>query len=212
MMSADELAGLMSRNGGKVLDHVDKDEVAKDAWLREHFGNANIAEDEEFQEAFTNAYKLGGRRFSNALKAKLYEIMEAGKSKESFDFYESFHELYSGGNQPKLSPTQFSLLSKVANTLDEEYPIYETALGDMMGFKKPTSTKDTAHDRMREYMRFYEHVQEVYTDLLEDENVQDLLKVFKIKHREYAKSIPMKKRLDFLVRSAASLNSKGSML
>lgn len=212
MMSADELAGLMSKNGGKVLDNVDKSEVSQAAWLRDHLSDGKVAENEEFQEAFNTAFKLGGRRFSNALKARLYQIMDNAITREHFDFYEAFHELYEGTTQPKLSPTQFALLSKVANTLSENFPIYESALGDMMGFKKPTSTKDTAHDRMREYMKFYDHVQYVYSQLPEKPGVSDLLKVFKIQHREFAASIPMNKRVDLLVRSAAALHSKGAML
>lgn len=212
MMNVDELAALIERNGGKVLDNIDSGEVAQAAWLRDHLNDGAIAENAEFQEAFNAAFKLGGRRFSNALKTKLYSIMDKAKTNESFDFYEAFHDLYEGQTQPKLSPTQFGLLSKVANTLSEAFPIYEAALGDMMGFKKPTSTKDTSHDRMREYMKFYDHLQYVYSQLPEKEGINNLLKVFKIKNREHAASIPVNKRVDLLVRSAAALHSKGAML
>lgn len=212
MMQAGELAELMSRNGGKVLDHVDKDEVKHYAWLREHLHDSSLKDNEEFKENFSNTYRLSGRRVSLTWKERLFELMERSKESESFDFFETFHLLYKETSTTKLGPTQFSILSKVASTLDDQFPVFETNVGDLLGFKKPTSTKDTSHERMREYMNFYEHTKTVYSDLAENPKVLDLLKVFKIQHREHIGFLPVAKRLDFLVRSAANLKSKGSMV
>ncbi len=212
MMQADELASLMARNGGKVLDHVDSQEVVQYASLRERLQEVDLVQDTTFQEALITTYHLSGRRVSNSWKELVFQLMQDNKENDAFDFQEGYFKLYGEPTSTKLGPTQFSVLTKIANLLHDRYPVYEPVVGDLLGFKKPTSTKDSSHDRMREYMNFYDHLQDVHKGLIDHEKVQDLLKVFKIQHRAHLAHIPVTKRVDFLIRSTAGLQSKGKLV
>ncbi len=212
MMQAEELSRIMAKNGGKILDQVKPADVKLYGALRKQLMEEHVGQNESLQADMAQAFGLQGKKIAKSWHEVFFQFVEGKKGEETFDFFEAYHALYGPQAKSKPGPVQFALLSRVANLIHPEMPIYEAALGDLMSFKKPTSVSLSSHERLREFMYFYEHLKEVSTQLLDQAAVQDLLKVFKIQHREASLDMPMLKRLDFLLRAAGSLSGKGAMV
>lgn len=212
MMQAEELSRIMAKNGGKILDQVKSADVKQYGSLRKQLMEGNAGQNEALQTEMAQAFGLQGKKIAKSWLDVFFQFVEGKKEEETFDFFEAYHALYGPQAKTKPGPVQFALISRVANLIHPEMPVYEAALGDLMAFKKPTSVSLSSHERLREFMYFYDHLKDVSTQLLDQATVQDLLKVFKIQHREASADLPMLKRLDFLVRAAGSLSGKGAMV
>jgi hypothetical protein len=207
-----EIGDLFNKNGGAILDNISQEEVDRYLFLRTRISDVEVSEDKDFRDTFKEAYRLDRKRLSQAFKERYFELMEETKSEERFDFYAGFRELYGENGRTKLGPVQFSFLTKMANTIDESYPIYEKPLADLFEFKQPQRHKQTARERLRIYMDFYNHVRDTYQELIEEEMIYDLLKVFKIRFRQSDQHVPMMKRVDLLARSAGDLKNRGKLI
>jgi hypothetical protein len=207
-----EIGDLFNKNGGAILDNISQEEIDRYLFLRSRIGDADVPEDTDFRNTFKEAYRLDRKRLSQAFKERYFQLMEEAKAEEQFDFFAGFRELYGENNRTKLGPVQFSFLTKMANTINESYPIYEKPLADLFEFKRPQRHKQTARERLRIYMDFYNHVQETYQEMIEEELIYDLLKVFKIRFRHSDQHVPMMKRVDLLARSAGDLKNRGILI
>ncbi|MEL6624695.1 MAG: hypothetical protein AAFQ92_04165 [Bacteroidota bacterium] len=213
MINALELSRLINNNGCNLLDVIDIGDIQSYSRLRGWLLTEDVSTHTSFQETFRDYYGLGGVGVNKEFIQKFFEVLESQKTGESFDFRVVSRELLGARPKRKLSSAQFAYLSKMANVINPDYPIYDNHIADIFEFEKPTQSKLDSRERMNVYVKFYEELRSIYQTLLSEAMIHDTLVVFKILLKKYRNeefpnySLPDMKKLDFLV-EAVSKNRK----
>jgi len=119
------------------------------------------------------------------------------------------------GAQPKkkLTSAQFSFLSRLANLVDDESPLYDNVIAAFFQFDPPTQTKLDSRERLNVYMELFRDAKLVYADLIEENRIRDLNMVFKIKLKGYGDyPVSPAKRIDFMVAAASRLKHDNKLI
>ncbi|RMG54060.1 MAG: hypothetical protein D6722_29575 [Bacteroidetes bacterium] len=214
MLSAADLAKIVNKNGGNLLDKIDIEDIYNYLRLKAALQSTDVSEDEAFQERYRQMYKIQGVGVSKAFLQRYFEVLEQSKASEEFDFRAVSQELFGVNPRRKLSSSQFAFLSKMANLVNSAYPIYDNYVADMFDFDKPTQTRLSSRERLNAYLAFYAYMTETYQQLLDEDMLHDTLVVFKILLKKYRNeefptvTLPYMKRIDYLVEAAAHMQNK----
>ncbi len=205
MVSASELSNLINKNSGNLLDLIDIESIRSWCRLRNQLKETTITEDETYQERYRKFFGIGGVGMNKAFIKRYFELLEELKEVEEFDFRRVALELMRDQNRRKLSLSQFAGVSKMANLINQDHPIYDNYVSDLFDFDKPTSTRMDNRERLNVYLGQYQQQVDIYTQMLNEELIHDTLTVFKILLRKYHNEefpqyrVPDMKKIDFLI-------------
>lgn len=215
MIGTQELSRVVNNNGGNLLDAINIDDIRSYINLKSRLHSENVAESAEYQEAFRSYYSIGGVGVNKEFIQKYFEVLEAHKNDETFNFRQVSKELLGARPKRKLSSAQFAYLAKMANIIDgSQNPIYDNHIADLFEFDKPTQSKLDSRERMGIYLNFYNEVRRMYTELTEENMIRDTLVVFKILLKKYTNeeypsySLSPMKKIDFLVDAIGRMKGK----
>lgn len=214
MLTSKELAKILNNNGGILLDTIPIETVSGYLELRQMYAEVNVMEDEAFQEKFISYYKISGTGVNADFLKRYFEIMENHKKRDGVvDFRLIRRAVYGAQPKKKLTSSQFSLLSRMANLIDDTSPLYDNNIASLFNFDPPTQTKLDSRERLNVYMELFREVRSVYSDLIDEKMIRDLIMVFKIKLKDYGdyKVSPLK-RIDFMVAAAARLKHDNKLI
>jgi hypothetical protein len=213
MLTSKELAKILNTNGGTLLDSIPIETVTGYLELRQMYAEVNVMEDKAFQEKFISYYKLSGTGVNAEFLERYFEIMENHKKREAVDIKLIRRAVYGAQPKKKLTSAQFSLLSRMANLIDDTSPLYDNAIAALFNFDPPTQTKLDSRERLNVYLELFREVNKVYTDLIEEKMIRDLIMVFKIKLKKYGDyPVSPMKRIDFMVAAAARLKNDNKLI
>lgn len=205
MISASELSNLINKNSGNLLDLIDIENIRSWCRLRNQLKETSILEDSDYQERYRKFFGIGGVGMNKAFIQRYFELLEESKEIEEFDFRRVTLELLRDQNRRKLSLSQFAGVSKMANLINQDYPIYDNYVSDLFDFDKPTSTRMDNRERLNVYLGQYQQQVDIYTQMLNEGLIHDTLTVFKILLRKYHNEefpeyrVPDMKKIDFLI-------------
>lgn len=214
MLSAADLAKIVNKNGGNLLDKIDIKDIRSYLRLKAALPGTDVSTDEAFQEQFRTLYKIQGVGVSKTFLKRYFEVMEQHKTQEEFDFRAVSQDLFGINSRRKLSSSQFAFLTKMANLINEAYPVYDNHVAEMFDFEKPTQAKLTTRERLNAYMTFHTYMTETYQQMLDEDMLHDTLVVFKILLKKYQDDefpeifLPQMKRIDYLVEAASQMQNK----
>jgi len=205
MATAAEIANLINKNGGNLLDVIDIESIRTWCRLRNNLQQTNVTEDTDYQETYRKYFGIGGVGMNKQFIAKYFEIMEKHKVSEEPDIRQIALELLRDQARRKLSLTQFAAVTKMANLINQNYSIYDNHISEMFDFEKPTSAKMDNRERLNIYMRQHNQQMDTYRQLLDKKLIYQPLTVFKILLKKYHTeefpeyNLPEMKKIDFLV-------------
>ena len=212
MTSVERIFAIMNANGGKILDNVALESVVEVEAFREKLSQSNILSDEDLQKEFDNMIDVKKIRMDKEKKKRQWGLLELNKEEEAMNPKNFFHRLYGVRPKNKLLPRHFSLITHLMNMVNPEYPVYERGVGEMLGFDPPMKPQMENHSRITAYIQFYEQLQAYYAKMLEQDDIDNLLKVLHIKLKQQGVTLSKPQRLDLLMRSAGKLFRKGKLL
>ena len=136
-------------------------------------------------------------------------MQELRDSKE-FDFIKVCSVLHNFVSLRGYKTLQFSFATKMANTIDENLPIYDSEVASMFGFRAPYNYK--AFDiRLSEYLEFYEKLKSDYDEFQKSDEVQHVFHSIESVFPNMKKMSVIKK-LDFIIWSAGKLKSSNQLI
>lgn len=214
MISASELSNLINKNSGNLLDLINIETIRSWCRLRNQLLDTPVLEDEAYQERYRKYFGIGGVGMNKAFIKRYFELLEEVKHHEEFDFRRVTLDLLRDQNRRKLSLSQFSGVSKMANLINQAYPVYDTYVSDLFDFDKPTSTRMDNRERLNVYLAQFQQQQEIYRQMLDEGLLHDTLVVFKILLRKYHNDefpqyrVPDMKKIDFLISAVPQTDYK----
>lgn len=212
LLSASELCRIINRNGGAVLDNTSLEKIDTYLSVKEQLLNTDVSKDISFQERFLGLYKVRGVRIKKATLERYFEIMEAEKENMSLSFRKICGQLFGKIPTGNVRPNHVGFVSQMLNLINDTYPIIDGNLSYIFGFEGPTQSKMTANERLMIYAEFYNYVRKAYKEVLNENMLYQLLKVYEIQLKREGRRVPMIKRLDLIVRSTGELDKKGKLI
>ena len=191
------------------MENIAPESIDVYLFLSEQFTKGDICKNYLFQFVFRSFYRIDNAGLTPEFKDRYFELMEEAKKSGNFDLSYLSKELFKLPNRKGSNTLQFSFISKLANTVDASYPIYDSEIGSLYGFKTPYNYKEF-EVRLGEYLNFYSKLKSDYHAVLEKNMLESAIKEFEATFPKKNKPIPDIKKLDFLLWSAGKLKrSKG---
>lgn len=204
--NADLIGTLISRNAGNVLDQISVKKAQTFHELKSQLMQTDVSTDTDFQEQFLDWAGINKRSFRKSKQEALFALMETSKHNATFPFREAYRAVFAS-QAKKFQRKHFRILTQAAHLINPAYPIMNKGLGSFYRFKAIRGTSQTMHDAFSTLMRFYDYVQETFTQMKDMQEMRAPLIALKIKLKQSSIFLPEEKRLDLLVRGMARLEA-----
>ena len=198
---------LLNNNAEKIISNIDEESIDVYLYLQDTFGSTrDINTNHLFQFIFRSYYRLDSAGLTPDFKTQYFKVMQTCRNNTAVDIKAICNELYELKNRKGQNTLQFSFATKMANMIDNQLPIYDSAVATMYDFKRPYG-KD--YDvRLSKYIDFYSTLQKHYAEYIQNGSLRNV--VFKtmkstLPNVNHVSDI---KKLDFLVWSAGKLKMK----
>lgn len=213
MKTISDIQQLLSSNGGTVLDNITQDELEDYKYIKDHLHQGNILENEEFQEKFARLHQFKRNRIKPAIQKTFFEVLEAQKTNEELDAKVISRAIFGANMKGQYRSQYFSLITRMMHTINDEFPIYNKELIDFFEIVPPKqATDDPAYKKLNAFLRIYNQIIEIYKEIIQQDKLNSLLKVVRIKHSSFKEYLSISKRLDLILRSSSELERKGKLL
>lgn len=167
--------------------------------LMSWFDGTNAADDEAFQKRFAYFYRMNRRGLTAEFKRHYFRRLEELRGQPTVPVSDLVWELYEFPTSRGKS-LQLSFATKLAHTANPSYPIYDSLVAGVFGFR-PSYVKDP-QARFSTLWSFYTALAPTYEHMLAQPETRSLVKAF---HREYETSpreVSDVKVLDFVLWAA----------
>ena len=193
-----------------IVENIAPESVDVYLFLSEQFSRGDVCSNYLFQFVFRSFYRIDNAGLTPEFKDRYFELMEQAKKSGKLDLSYLSKELFRLPNRKGNNTLQFSFVSKLANTVDASYPIFDSEIGGLYGFKRPYNYKEF-EVRLSEYLAFYSKLKSDYHHVLEKNVLEFAIKEFETAFPHKNKPIPDIKKLDFLLWSAGKLKRAKSI-
>ncbi len=210
-MTKSKIPELLNNNLEAVIGNLKQESIDTFLFLKNQFlETKNITENYLFHFVFRSFYRLDNAGLSNEMKVKYFEIMQDIRYSPKIDLASICNELYKLENLKGQNTLQFSFSTKMANIIDEKFPIYDSEVAAMFNFRAPYNYK-SYDERIKCYCDFYHDLEKNYSILLENNLVLHAINEFECKFSN-TQNLSDIKKLDFLMWSAGKLKRKNLLI
>jgi hypothetical protein len=184
-------------NCDSIVQKDGREAVDVYAFLADEFARGSVVENYVFQFMYRSYYRLDNAGLTDAFKSRYFELLEESRNLADIDLRRLVKELYAIPNRKGQPSLQFSFVTKLANTANRLYPIYDREVAKVFGFRPPESLG--AFDaRLTKYMIFYENLRNTYSEILNGDLLQEPRRAFRQIYAAPPERIPDIKVLDFI--------------
>lgn len=199
-MKSPDLAAL-NKNAQAIVEAVGKEAVDVYLFLSDEFARGRVTQNCLFQFVFRSFYRLDNAGLTPAFKTAYFECMEEARDGSEVDIAALVTTLHKLPNRKGQESLQFSFVTKLANTIDPSYPIYDAEVAKCFGFRVPYNSKPF-DKRLQEYLTFYESLRKAYEEITRSGSMKTLADLFERTYSPAGCRVPAMKVLDFIFWSA----------
>lgn len=167
---------------------------------------SSAVENKLFQFVFRSFYRIDNAGLTDEFKQKYFKLLEDTRDCEP-DIKDLCAQLYDIENRKGSKSLQYSFITKLANTVNPELPLYDKEVAKMYGYRSPISHKPL-DQRIENLLSFYNHLTKDYTEILNNCLLETTLNAFDQKFPSYQSMLINNKKLDFVIWSAGKLSGK----
>lgn len=188
-----------------IVENLNHESIDVYIFLTDEFKKGDILKNYVFRFVYRSFYRLDNAGLTDDFKDKYFEYLEDHRENRDIQIEAIARELFKLPNRKGQNSLQFSFVTKLANTINHEFPIYDLEIAKMYSFKAPYTNKPF-DVRLSEYMKFYNLLTESYKNILAKNTLEKVFDEFHIKFKNNG-AIPDIKILDFIMWSAGKLKS-----
>lgn len=150
-----------------------------------------------FQFTYRSFYRLDNAGLTPEFKKRYFELLQEHRIK-AIDLKAICIDLYNHKTRKGLNSVQFSFVTKLANTINPNFPIYDSEVIKLFNFNQPYYLKDR-DEKIDKYLEQYDYIQHVSKELIKNEDIQSIFLEMDSLFGDVCKSIGDIKKLDFLM-------------
>jgi hypothetical protein len=202
-MKRPDLAAL-NENAQVIVDAIGRESVDVYLFLSDEFARGPVTQNCLFQFVYRSFYRLDNAGLTPEFKSAYFECMEEARACLEVDLAAIVEKLHKIPNRKGQASLQFSFVTKLANTINPNYPIYATEVAKCFGFRPPYNYKDS-DTRLQEYLAFYESLRKFYKEVTIQGSMKELVGLFERTYSPAACRVPAVRVLDFIFWSAGKV-------
>jgi hypothetical protein len=201
-----DLAALIN-NAPDIVEGIGREAVDVYLFLSDQFIKGPVTQNHLFQFVYRSFYRLDNAGLTPEFRTAYFECLEDARGKAMVDIAAIVMKLHKLPTRKGHKSLQFSFVTKLANTIDPNSPIYDTEVAKCFSFRVPYNYKP-ADARLQEYMAFYLRLKTFYRESILQGSLKELTALFEKTYAHAASRIPPVKVLDFIFWSAGKLGLK----
>jgi hypothetical protein len=193
-----------SEKAQAIIEKVGSEAVDVYLFLSDEFARGPVTQNYLFQFVYRSFYRLDNAGLTDEFKVAYFRCMENARGGSEVDLAGIVKELHELPNRKGQANLQFSFVTKLAHTVNPDYPIYDAEVAKRFAFRAPYNNKpfDT---RLQGYLSFYESLRRFYDEVTFQESMQELVGLFRRTYSPAACRVPTVKVLDFIFWSAGKV-------
>lgn len=170
-----EIVNTILENKDEAFKKLSMESFDVYSFLNKEFKNTkDITKNYLFQFLFRSFYRLDNAGLTSELKTRYFELLQEYRNKP-IDLKVICLDLNNYKTKKGLNSIQFSFATKLANTIDENYPIYDSEVIRLFNFKQPYSLKDK-DEKIDKYLLQYKYIVEISQELVCNSYIKDIFK------------------------------------
>lgn len=203
-MNLASITAHINNTAAEIIDNLAYESIEVHKYLMQRFSTTNVVEDLPFQFLYRSFYRLDNAGLTSDFKAAYFKILEEERSGITPDIKAILIKLKDFRNKKNQENVQFSFATKLANTINSSYPIYDSEVASVFGYSRPPEKK--FNEKVDKYLIQFEQIREAYQAILMNELLKPAIRLFDAKFKDH--SLSEMKRLDFIFWSAGKLLKK----
>ena len=118
-----------------VVERIERESVDVYLFLAAQFERGPVHDNSLFQFVYRSFYRLDNAGLTPKFKKEYFQCMQDARGSSSVDVEAIARKLYPIPNRKGQESLQFSFVTKLANTIDCKYPIYDGEIARYFDFK-----------------------------------------------------------------------------
>lgn len=195
---SDKVLKIITENYKEAFNKLNMESFDVYSFLNNEFKNTeDITKNYLFQFIFRSFYRLDNAGLTPEFKTRYFELLQEYRNKP-IDLKAICFDLSDYKTRKGLSSIQFSFATKLANTIDNSYPIYDSEVIRLFNFKQPYSIKDK-DKKLNHYLEQYDYILYASRELVKDEQLKSILNKMDVSFGESCIKMSDTKKLDSLM-------------
>lgn len=195
----------IEQNAETIVRGIGDEAVDVYRFLAHEFQKGSVAGNHVFQFLYRSFYRLDNAGLTPQFKSRYFTLLDECRASPSISLEHLTRELHNFANLKGQRSLQFSFVTKLVNTANGEYPIYDAEVARVFGFRTPYNYKPF-ESRLREYMTFYASLRKLYGGILRENQLDRARALFHKIYNTNPQMVPEVKVLDFIFWSAGKLS------
>lgn len=196
-----EISSWIEAHSTRIIENIDQESIDVYNFLKNEHAASNVAKNPLFQFVYRSYYRLDNAGLTSEFKKEYFIILQEWRMSREFDFRAVLERLYRIQNRKGQNTLQFSFATKMANTINDKSPIYDSYVAKMFSLSKPSSKK--LEDRISKYLMQLNSIEKGYKQLTEQKLLPNTLRLF---DKTFTSSrLSEMKKLDFIFWSSGKL-------
>lgn len=184
----------------EILSRINKESVVVYLFLKNEYKKGDIKNNSLFQFVFRSYYRLDSAGLSDKQKTEYFKLLANGED----NLKTILDNLYELPSLKTNNTIQFSFATKLLHTIDNGKPIFDAEVAIVFGKSRQGKTKE---EKIKSCLGIYEFLGSMYSDLLKDERIKELISKFRSKFSVDKNKISDIKVLDFIVWSLGKIKN-----
>jgi hypothetical protein len=199
-----DICTFIADNEQQIIANLDFESVSVYQFLQKEFEKGDITSNYVFQFLFRSFYRLDNAGLTKEFKTEFFKILDDLRFEKELNIWAVDDRLANIKDRQGRTPIQFSFITKMLNTIDHNFPIYDAEVAKMFEFKRPDYSK-VRDERLAEYDYQHSKVYSTYQLILNNDLLSSSLKLFWTKFPNA--KISQTKMLDFIFWQAGKLKT-----
>jgi hypothetical protein len=190
-----EIVNIINSKAQEIVANISTESIDVYNFLTAQYAKTDVTTNFLFQFVYRSFYRLDNAGLTAQFKTEYFNIMQAYRPIEHFDFSTILRRLYDIQNHKGQSTFQFSFVTKMQNTIFDDKPIYDSEVARMFSFGQP-KYGICFDDKLAFFLEQLQVIQQTYTTIIKNNSIQEAITSFDTKFQGN-NLVPIKK-LDFI--------------
>lgn len=201
MQKINSISNWIENHSTEIIKNIEQESIDVYVFLQNEFSNSNINKNHLFQFVYRSFYRLDNAGLTTEFKKEYFQILEKNRDKTIFDFKSVLQSLSKFPNRKGQNTFQFSFTTKMANTIDNSMPIYDSEVARMFSLTRPYQTD--FETKILKLSEQFEQIKKGYESILEQNLLPKTIELFDQTFKN--NQLSEMKKMDFIFWSAGKI-------